>query len=202
MPCEELRCRDCGRTWRSVPIRRLFDQGVGTCLVCGGDLELVADRPPGAEDTSRVPQAGRRIYAATSPICRAGLEEILDSLGFEVVAIDDGREDVMPAIRRARAEIALLDVGVPGVDASVVLRELAPPRSDLAIVFTALAPRSADVYRAIAGGAAGFLSLGGTTDDLRGDLRRIGADPPVVSSGIALMLADEILAHSDLTGDA
>ena len=133
-----------------------------------------------------------RVYVACQPVCRAGLRELLEGLGFEVVEISDGDRDVVPEVRRSGAEMAILDVGRPGVDVARVLAQLSRGEPGVRVVFGSHAPASPDLFMAIESGAAGFVALDSPLEELRQDLDRARSGGPTVSARFEHVLMDEI----------
>jgi two-component system response regulator DesR len=109
-----------------------------------------------------------------------GLEE-----DIEVVA-DVGRGDlVLEAARAARADVALLDIEMPGLDGIAVAAQLATelPRTRSLILTTF--GRPGFLRRALAGGAQGFLLKDAPSEQLAGAIRDVHAGRRVIDPGLA-----------------
>jgi two-component system nitrate/nitrite response regulator NarL len=106
-------------------------------------------------------RAGRiRVFVADDhPLVRDGLlRAVAERPALEVVgSAGDGRA-ALDEIRRLVPDVALLDVKMPGLDGIAVVRALTRDAVPTRVVFLSAYVDSAVAYRALAEGAAGFLS--------------------------------------------
>lgn len=101
-----------------------------------------------------------RVFVADDhPLVRDGLVQAMSSRPeLEVVgSAGDGRE-ALEAIRRIRPDVALLDVKMPELDGMAVVRALVRDEVPTRVLFLSAYLDSGIAYRALAEGAAGFLS--------------------------------------------
>jgi two-component system response regulator DesR len=109
-----------------------------------------------------------------------GLEDDIDVVG----EVERG-DDVVEAVRRSRAEVALLDIEMPGLDgiaaAAALRRELPDVRALILTTFD----RPGFMKRAMDSGAAGFLLKAAPAAELAAAIRRVAAGERVVDPGLA-----------------
>ncbi len=141
----------------------------------------------------------RLLLAEDQELLRSALVALLAlEEGFEVVASVSRGDEVVPAARRAQADIALLDIEMPGIDglaAAAVLRKEVP--SCQALILTTFG-RPGYLRRAMESGARGFVVKDAPIEQLAGAIRRVAAGELVVDPA----LAAATLAHgtSPLSG--
>lgn len=101
------------------------------------------------------------------PVFRDGLVRALRTRPeFEVVgAAADGRE-ALAEIRKLQPAVALLDVKMPGLDGSAVTQALRRDNEPTRVVLISAHAPSELVYRAIARGAAAYLSKESTREEI------------------------------------
>jgi two-component system response regulator DesR len=116
---------------------------------------------------------------------------------IEVVAQVSSGEEVLPAAREARPDVALLDIEMPGMDgieAASALRDQLP--ETVPLILTTFG-RPAYLRRAMEAGARGFLVKDQPAERLANAIRRAAAGERVVDPELAIAaLAD---AESPLT---
>ncbi|HEV7422067.1 MAG TPA: response regulator transcription factor [Mycobacterium sp.] len=116
--------------------------------------------------TSRSPRISV-VVGDDHPVYRQGVIRALNSSGtIEVVAeVADGRA-ALSAIRDLRPAVALLDYKMPGLDGldvvNAVTRDALPTR----VVLLSAFDDSSLVYKALAEGAAGYLTKGSDSDEI------------------------------------
>ena len=104
---------------------------------------------------------------------------------IEVVA-DVGRGDeVLEAARRARPDVALLDIGLPGLDGLEVAELLRDELPGVHVLMLTTFNRPGYLKRAMEAGAAGFLLKDAPAEDLARAIRAAVAGQRVVDPGLA-----------------
>jgi two-component system nitrate/nitrite response regulator NarL len=86
------------------------------------------------------------------------LRAVGDQPALEVVGSAGNGRDALEQIRRILPDVALLDVKMPELDGIAVVRAVARDELPTRVVFLSAYVDSAVAYRALAEGAAGFLS--------------------------------------------
>jgi two-component system response regulator DesR len=109
-----------------------------------------------------------------------GLEEDID------VVADVGRGDeVLAAAREAAADVALLDIGLPGIDGLEVAAVLRGELPDVRVIMLTTFNRPGYLRRAMEAGAAGFLLKDAPAAELARAIRAAVAGQRVVDPGLA-----------------
>jgi two-component system, NarL family, nitrate/nitrite response regulator NarL len=106
-------------------------------------------------------RAGRvRVFVADDhPLVREGLLRAVGAQpALELVGSAGNGREALEQIRRIQPDVALLDVKMPELDGIAVVRAVARDQLPTRVVFLSAYVDSAVAYRALAEGAAGFLS--------------------------------------------
>jgi two-component system response regulator DesR len=141
----------------------------------------------------------RLLLADDQELLRSALAKLLAlDADFEVVASVGSGDEVVPAARAARPDVALLDIEMPGLDglaAAAALAQEVP--SCRALVLTTFG-RPGYLRRAMESGARGFVVKDAPIERLADAIRRVAAGERVVDPA----LAAATLAHgrSPLSG--
>lgn len=104
---------------------------------------------------------------------------------IEVVAQVERGDQVLPAVRDHKPDVALLDIEMPGksgLDAAAELRTAAP---DCRVMILTTFGRPGYLRRAMDAGARGFLVKDGPVEDLASAIRRVLAGQTVVDPALA-----------------
>jgi two-component system, NarL family, response regulator DesR len=109
-----------------------------------------------------------------------GLEE-----DIEVVADVGSGEEVLDAARGSGAEVALLDIGLPGMDGLEVAAALNDALPDVRVLMLTTFNRPGYLRRAMEAGAAGFLLKDAPAAELARAIRAAAAGERVVDPGLA-----------------
>jgi two-component system, NarL family, response regulator DesR len=109
-----------------------------------------------------------------------GLEE-----DIEVVAEVGRGDEVLAAARRSSPDVALLDIGLPGLDGLEAAALLAASLPAVRVVMLTTFNRPGYLRRAMEAGAAGFLLKDAPADELARALRAAVAGQRVVDPGLA-----------------
>jgi two-component system response regulator DesR len=128
----------------------------------------------------------RVLLAEDQGMMRSALALLLDlEPDIEVVAQVSTGADVVDAARESKADIALLDIEMPGMsglDAAAALR-LAVPQCRVLILTTF--GRPGYLRRAMESGASGFMVKDGPVEGLAGAIRKVLAGQRVVDPALA-----------------
>jgi two-component system, NarL family, response regulator DesR len=128
----------------------------------------------------------RLLLADDQELLRAALAVVLDlEDDFEVVASVGRGDEVVGAARANEADVALLDIEMPGIDglaaAAVLAQEVPHCRSVILTTFG----RPGYLRRAIESGAYGFVVKDSAPEALAAAIRRVAAGERVVDPGLA-----------------
>jgi two-component system, NarL family, response regulator DesR len=128
----------------------------------------------------------RLLLADDQELLRAALGVVLDlEDDFEVVASVGRGDEVVAAASTHRADVALLDIEMPGIDglaaAAVLAQEVPSCRSVILTTFG----RPGYLRRAMESGAYGFVVKDSAPEDLAAAIRRVAAGERVVDPTLA-----------------
>jgi two-component system response regulator DesR len=128
----------------------------------------------------------RLLLADDQELLRAALAVVLDlEDDFEVVASVGRGDEVVAAASAHRADVALLDIEMPGIDglaaAAVLAQEVPGCRSVILTTFG----RPGYLRRAMESGAYGFVVKDSAPEDLAAAIRRVAAGERVVDPALA-----------------
>ena len=104
---------------------------------------------------------------------------------IEVVAQVGRGDEVLDATRRAAPDVALLDIGLPGVSGLEVAELLREQLPAVRVLMLTTFNRPGYLKRAMEAGAAGFLLKDSPADDLARAIRAAAAGQRVVDPGLA-----------------
>jgi two-component system, NarL family, response regulator DesR len=104
---------------------------------------------------------------------------------IEVVAQVGRGDEVLEAARRTPPDVALLDIGMPGLDGLEVAELLREQLPEIRVLILTTFNRPGYLKRAMEAGAAGFLLKDAPADDLARAIRAAAAGERVVDPGLA-----------------
>ncbi|WP_413332871.1 response regulator [Brevibacterium sp. GP-SGM9] len=113
---------------------------------------------------------------------------------FEVIAQCANGDEVLPAVRRARPDIALLDVDMPGPDGLTVAASLREEFPEVKTIIVTTYGRPGWVKRALDAGVGGFMVKDAPVERLAEGIRR-------VMSGLRV-IDPELVVESSMHGDS
>jgi two-component system response regulator DesR len=141
----------------------------------------------------------RLLLADDQALVRGALATLLGlEPDLEVVAEVGRGDDVVPAAREARPDVALLDVEMPGLDGIAATRALRSALPSCKVLVVTTFGRPGYLRRALEAGAAGFVVKDTPARQLADAVRRVHAGLRVVDPTLA---AESLAAGSNpLTG--
>ncbi|HEB95447.1 MAG TPA: response regulator [Sedimenticola thiotaurini] len=130
---------------------------------------------------------------------RAGLQELLERRGIQVIgALGDCREGLALA-ERERPDVVLLDMRMPEMNGIQVLRTLRERQLAMPIAMLTTSEEEKDVIEALQNGAQGYLLKDMEPDELIDALRDIVAGSTVVAKELTGVLAKAVQGESDVS---
>jgi two-component system NarL family response regulator len=105
--------------------------------------------------------------------------------GISVVSVFASAEEALAGIKRARPEILLADIGLPGMSGIELIRELKDQMPDLEIMAHTVFDDRETVFSAIKAGASGYILKGGTPRELIDALHTLAKGGAPMSPKIA-----------------
>lgn len=126
-------------------------------------------------------------------IVRRGLKQILadEFAGAEFGEAGTAAEAVNTAHRQAW-DVVLLDLNLPGRDGLEALADLKAVRPKMPVLILSMNPEAEFALRAIKGGAAGYLTKQGSTEELIAAIRKVTDGGRYVTASLAEKLAADI----------
>jgi DNA-binding NarL/FixJ family response regulator len=119
---------------------------------------------------------------------RRALVRMLRSSGMEVVADVPTGEAAVRAVAETGADVALLDLYMPGISGAEATRVIARQSPGTAVVVLSVFADEEEVVEAMVGGASGYVLKDQPVEELLAAARSAAAGRPVVSPGIASAL--------------
>ncbi|MDA0141860.1 response regulator [Solirubrobacter deserti] len=133
------------------------------------------------------------LVAEDHPVFREGLTRAIaqrPDLSL-IAAVDDGRR-ALDDIHDLAPAVAVLDLGLPGLDGLTVIETIARERLATRCVVVSALDDSATVYRAIAAGARGYVPKTVASADICDAIERVARGQTVLRPEVQDGLADEI----------
>ena len=133
-------------------------------------------------------------------LVRAGVQALIDAMaGFRCIgAVEDGRRCLEACAHRA-PDILLLDVQMPGPDGLQVAQQVRARHPQVRIVFLTSRVDAALARRALAEGAAGYVSKDFVLDELGLALRTVAGGRQYLSPEVALAAVNTPAPPAGLT---
>jgi two-component system, chemotaxis family, chemotaxis protein CheY len=118
----------------------------------------------------------RALVIDDSRVTRMVLSRMLQALGFEVAEAEDGRQGLEELRRHPPAALALVDGNMPDMDGWALVKAVRadPAYASVRLLLVTGEQKSAEIQRALADGADGYLAKPFTREDVVGQLRRLG----------------------------
>lgn len=132
----------------------------------------------------------RTVIADDHPIVRAGLKQILsDASDIEVAAEAGDGHELLKLIRKARVDVVLLDITMPGFMGLDALKQIKVEKPDLPILVLSMHPEDQYGIRVLKAGASGYLMKSTAPDQLVGAIRKVSRGGRYVSPSLAEKMA-------------
>ena len=115
----------------------------------------------------------------------AGLRARLDiEPGMEFVGHLETADDLVAHVRRAKADIVLVDIEMPGADVFEAIHDLHHRCPDVRAILLSAHVRDQYLDSAFSSGAWGYLTKGDSPDEVIDGIRRVALGESVVSSDV------------------
>ena len=127
------------------------------------------------------------------PVVREGLVAILeDEHEFKVADAVGSAEDAVAAIERARPDIILLDLELPGADGVEAIPRLLAAAPTARIVVLTAYDTEERVLGALRAGARGYLLKGAAADEIAGAIRAVHAGGSYLTARVAATVLTQV----------
>ena len=128
----------------------------------------------------------RLLLADDQNLVRTALATMLElEDDFDVVAQVSRGDEVVAAALRARPDIALLDIEMPGMDGLAAAAALSHEVPDCRLIMLTAFGRPGFLRRAMEAGASGFVVKDAPAEQLADAVRRVARGERVVDPGLA-----------------
>lgn len=147
----------------------------------------------------------RVVIADDQVMVRSGLRSLLSQeADIEVVAEASNGAEALDAIRRAGADVVLMDIRMPVLDGLSATRALADAGSDTRVLILTTFDLDEYVFEALRSGASGFLLKDATAEELVHAIRVLATgeallDPAVTRRVIDVFMTTATNRQADLT---
>ncbi|MFH2127318.1 MAG: response regulator transcription factor [Pseudomonadota bacterium] len=132
----------------------------------------------------------RVLLADDHSIVRAGLRSLIEETGEMEVVVEasDGHEAIREALK-AKPDVAVIDISMPGMDGLEVINQLHASLPELPIVVLTMHEEEQYVVRSISSGARGYITKRSAPEQLVTALRQVYAGGLYLSAEAAELLA-------------
>ena len=126
-------------------------------------------------------------------IVREGLKRILESTaeGWDITEESSGFQ-ALDSLRRARFDLAIVDLSMPGMSGLELIRRIRAEFSPLPVLVLSMHAEDHYALRALRAGAAGYVNKESAAEDLSGAVRKVLAGGTHVSTRLAETLAKSL----------
>lgn len=132
------------------------------------------------------------IVADSQQFMRAGVREVLDRAGFDVVAEAANATELLDAVCRERPRLCLLDAALPGGGIAAI-RKIKRRVPDTTVIVLAVSSYDEDIIAAFRAGAAGYLLKGTSPEALARSAHAALRGEAAVSRALVGLLLDHIV---------
>ncbi|HEX3561209.1 MAG TPA: response regulator transcription factor, partial [Solirubrobacterales bacterium] len=146
----------------------------------------------------------RVLIADDQEMIRTGFRLILESHGIQVVGEASDGPDAVDAVRRAKPDVVLMDVRMPGLDGIEATRRLmqGPPRLDSKILVLTTFDLDEYVYGALRAGASGFLLKDLPAEQLVAAVEAVAVGDALLAPKVTRRLIERFASQPDPSSDA
>ena len=135
----------------------------------------------------------RVLIADDHPLLRAGLKTVLSQEpDIEVSGEAEDSEKVLAELEKAKHDVLVLDLAMPGRSGLDVLREIRSSYPDLPILILSFHAEDQFAIRTIKAGANGYLSKDNASTEVIRAIRKVLTGKKYVSPTLAEMLANSL----------
>lgn len=160
----------------------------GSPSVCRHVRNAGSRRVPGPAPAHQSP-----LLVGDHPFFREGLAAAVDAAEeFTVVAQASTAEEALTAVRNARPQVVVMDLGLPGVSGTEATRLLLAARPELRILVMTMSEDSDSLRAALHAGAHGYILKGAMRDETLRALHTVADGGAVFSPGVARFVTEAV----------
>lgn len=144
----------------------------------------------------------RILLADDHTLVRAGIRSLLESIDDVVVVAEagDGRE-ALELIARHRPDVALLDIGMPGLNGLEVAKRIPHESPKTRIIILSMHADPAYVKKALRAGAVGYLLKGASVVELPLAVQAVMRGESYLTPKISSSVVEQILGQDEQGSD-
>ncbi len=140
----------------------------------------------------------RILLADDHTMFREGVKQVLSATSDFLVVDEAGTaQEVIEKVPRAKPDVLVLDISMPGRDGIDVLKQLRQLYPHLHVLVLSMYPEDQYAFRSIKAGASGYLTKSKASAELIEAIRRIASGRKYISPDVAEQLADDLSRDSE-----
>lgn len=144
----------------------------------------------------------RVLLADDHTLVRAGIRSLLETVDdVEVVAECGDGHEALELITRHRPDVALLDIGMPGMNGIEIARRSARVAPKMRVVILSMYDDKTHVRQAIRAGVAGYLLKGAAVAELPIAIAAVAAGQSYLTPKISRLVVDGLLHEEPVGAD-
>ncbi|HEX6255394.1 MAG TPA: response regulator transcription factor [Euzebyales bacterium] len=146
-----------------------------------------------SDDTAtKLPRPLTVVVVDDHPMWRDGVRADLEADGrVRVVGEAATADEAVDVVLRARPDLALIDLNMPGLPGTVAIRRIADELPGTRMLVLSASAAEPDVLEAVKAGASGYLLKSATGTELVTAVHQVAAGEPVFSPSLAALVLGE-----------
>ena len=142
----------------------------------------------------------RILLADDHPILRGGLKRLLESWGMTVVGEAQTGHEVLQSVRTLAPDVAILDIGMPGLNGVDAARLLAREAPMVKVILLTMHADETYVVEALRAGVRGYVLKSQATDDLLDSINTVLGGGVYLSPGLPQVSLDRLMTGASNRG--
>lgn len=142
----------------------------------------------------------RILLADDHPILRSGLRTLLEARGMTVVGEASNGHDAIQGVRTLAPDIAILDIGMPGLNGADTARQLAREAPHVKVILLTVHSDDAYVVEALRAGVKGYVLKSQATEDLLEAIEAVLAGAVYLSPTLAPVTLERLTTGTTARG--
>ncbi len=160
----------------SIQMESALGQGTTFTLFFPAAKTTVEESPPNSKSKSALSGSGKILLVEDEILIQKYCREMIKSLGFDVVAADNGDEAVrIYKEQRTDIDLVILDMIMPGMDGFSVFNALQQINPDVKVIITSGYTVDRRMNQILCGGPHGYLKKPYTLNDLASTINEVKA---------------------------
>lgn len=143
----------------------------------------------------------RVLLADDHALVRQGLKALLEREGFQVAGEASNGEEVLRLVSSIRADVAILDIGMPLLNGLEAARELHKISREIKIIVLTRHDEEQYVIEALRAGVKGYVLKSQAATDLVEAIRQVCSGRIYLSPGVTHAVVDAYLSGAEVPSD-